>query len=113
MQKKLQTFFIFSLLLIFISNVSGVSLCLEHAKHLSTKSVEKKHASDENNSTVSQDEKCQCKLHLQMNHSILPEIKEVVFFQTTLTNNEILQPKTTTYRCLLDYFSSRAPPILS
>lgn len=42
MQKFLRIFFVFSLLLIFVSNVSGVSMCLDHAKHAKSKVIYKK-----------------------------------------------------------------------
>lgn len=113
MLKTLKTFFVFSLLLIFLSNVSGISVCLDHAKHLVTKTADKKDSKGEKSANISQDDECQCDLHLQMNASLLPEIQNLDFAFNTLSNNEVPQPKAKTYRCLLDYFSSRAPPSLS
>ncbi|MCY0970750.1 hypothetical protein [Chryseobacterium wangxinyae] len=112
MLKTLKTFFVFSLLLIFLSNVSGISVCLEHAKHSITKTADKKDSKGEKSKTISQDDECQCDLHLHMNASLLPEIQNLDFAFTTLNNSEKPQPKPKTYRCLLDYFSSRAPPSL-
>ncbi|AZB10844.1 hypothetical protein EG344_19375 [Chryseobacterium sp. G0162] len=113
MQKTLKTFFVFSLLLIFLSNVSGISICLEHAKHATAKTLHKKDSKKEKVPTVSQNDDCQCALHLQMNTSILPENQNQDFTFNITNNNEMPQPKAKTYRCLLDYFSSRAPPRLS
>lgn len=113
MQKTLKTFFVFSLLLIFLSNVSGISVCLEHAKHSITKTADKKDSKGGKSQTVSQDDECQCDLHLHMNASLLPEIQHLDFVFSILNNNEVPQPKAKTYRSLLDYFSSRAPPSLS
>lgn len=113
MQKTLKTFFVFSLLLIFLSNVSGISVCLEHAKHSVTKTTDKKVSKGEKTATISQDDECQCDLHLHMNASLLPEIQHLDFVFSILNNNEVPQPKAKTYRSLLDYFSSRAPPSLS
>lgn len=113
MQKTLKTFFVFSLLLIFLSNVSGISICLEHAKHATAKTLHKKDSKKEKVPTVSQNDDCQCALHLQMNTSILPENQNQDFTFNITNNNEMPQPKARTYRCLLDYFSSRAPPRLS
>jgi hypothetical protein len=113
MHKTLKTFFVFSLLLVFLSNVSGISVCLDHAKHLTSKAVEKKHSKEDNGSTFSQDDECQCALHLQMNNILIPEIQNIEFVLDTVNDNEIPQLKTTTYRCLLDFFSSRAPPHFS
>lgn len=112
MQKTLKIFFTFSLLLIFLSNVSGISICLEHAKHVTTKIDNKKDSKKEKAPTVSQDD-CQCALHLQMNTSLLPEIQNLNFAINDSNDNEIPQPKAVSYRCLLDFFSSRAPPVLS
>lgn len=113
MQKTLKTFFVFSLLLIFLSDVSGISVCLEHAKHSATKIAYKKDSKGEKSKTISQDDECQCDLHLHMNASLLPEIQDLDFAFNTLHKSETPQPKAKTYRCLLDYFSSRAPPCLS
>ncbi|WP_123910976.1 MULTISPECIES: hypothetical protein [unclassified Chryseobacterium] len=109
----MKTFFVFSLLLIFLSNVSGISICLEHAKHATAKTLHKKDSKKEKVPTVSQNDDCQCALHLQMNTSILPENQNQDFTFNITNNNEMPQPKAKTYRCLLDYFSSRAPPRLS
>ncbi|MEC3874344.1 hypothetical protein [Chryseobacterium salviniae] len=112
MQKTLKTFFIFSLLLIFISNVGGVSVCLDHATHLTTKTIEKKHAKGDKAASFSQDDECQCALHFQMNNVLLPDFALPDFNVSEKPTNKFLQQKAKTYRCLLDYFSSRAPPVL-
>nr|WP_315035099.1 hypothetical protein [uncultured Chryseobacterium sp.] len=109
----MKTFFVFSLLLIFLSNVSGISICLEHAKHATARIVNKKDSQKEKVPTFSQNDDCQCALHLQMNTSILPEAQHQDFAFNPANNNEMPQPKARIYRCLLDYFSSRAPPCLS
>ncbi len=110
MLKALKTFFVFSLLLIFLSSVSGISVCFEHAKHTTAKTFNKKDSKKEKAPSLSQNDDCQCGLHLQMNTSLLPEIQSQDFTFSITNNNEMLQPKAKTYRCLLDYFSSRAPP---
>ncbi|QQQ29003.1 hypothetical protein [Chryseobacterium indoltheticum] len=113
MQKILKTFFVFSLLLIFLSNVSGISVCLEHARHSVTKTADKKESKGEKSKTISQDDECQCDLHLHMNASLLPDIQDLDIVFNTENKSEMPQSKAKTYRCLLDYFSSRAPPCLS
>jgi hypothetical protein len=110
MQKTLKTFFVFSLLLIFLSNVSGISICLEHAKHATAKTLHKKDSKKEQGITFSQDDHCQCALHMHMNHVVLPESLTVDFAVNTANSSEMPQPKAINYRCLLDFFSSRAPP---
>ncbi len=110
MQKFLRVFFVFSLLLIFVSNVSGVSTCLDHAKHTKSKVIYKKGAKEEKIPTFSQDDECQCVLHMHMNNVLLPEPLEMDFAINSTNDSEMPQPKAISYRCLLDFFSSRAPP---
>lgn len=109
MQKFLRIFFVFSLLLIFVSNVSGVSMCLDHAKHAKSKVIYKKGSKEEKIPTYSQDDECQCALHMDMNNILLPEPLNMDFAIDTTNDNEMPQPKAISYRCLLDFFSSRAP----
>lgn len=113
MRKTLNIFFVFSLLLIFLYNVSGIGICIDHSQHRSSKTVENKDSEDTQHAKISKEDNCQCILHFQMNNSLLADITLVDFvvFQTNKTN--IFQLKTKNYRCLLDYFSSRAPPSLS
>ncbi|REC59350.1 hypothetical protein DRF65_26360 [Chryseobacterium pennae] len=110
MQKTLKTFFVFSLLLIFLSNVSGISICLEHAKHATAKTFPKKDSKEEKGPTFSKDDHCQCALHMHMHNVVLPESLTVDFAVNTANDSEMPQPKAINYRCLLDFFSSRAPP---
>lgn len=110
MQKFLRIFFVFSMLLIFMSNVSGVSTCLDHAKHTKTKLMYKKGSKEEKIPTFSQDDECQCALHMHMTNILLPEPLQMNFAVNTSNDSEMPQPKAISYRCLLDFFSSRAPP---
>ncbi len=110
MQKFLRVFFVFSLLLIFVSNVSGVSRCIDHAQHAKSKMIYKKGSKEEKIPTFSQDDECQCALHMHMNNILLPEPLDMDFAIDTTNDNEMPQPKAISYRCLLDFFSSRAPP---
>ncbi len=110
MQKFLRVFFVFSLLLIFVSNVSGVTTCLDHAKHAKSKVIYKKGSKEEKIPTFSQDDECQCALHLHMSNVLLPEPLNLDFAIDTTNDSEMPQPKAISYRCLLDFFSSRAPP---
>ncbi|MGH1517905.1 hypothetical protein [Chryseobacterium sp. JK1] len=113
MQKFLRVFFILSLFLIFVSSVSGVTTCLDHAKHSKTKVVYKKGSKEEKIPTFSQDDECQCALHMHMNNVLLPEPLNMDFSINITNDNEMPQPKAISYRCLLDFFSSRAPPATS
>ncbi len=110
MQKFLRVFFVFSLLLIFVSNVSGVSTCLNHAQHAKSKVIYKKGSKEEKIPTFSQDDECQCALHMHMNNILLPEPMDIDFAIHMSNDSEMPQPKAISYRCLLDFFSSRAPP---
>ncbi len=110
MQKFLRIFFVFSLFLIFISNISGVSTCLDHAQHTKSKVMYKKGSKEEKIPTFSQDDECQCALHMHMNNILLPESLDMDFAVNISYDSEMPQPKAISYRCLLDFFSSRAPP---
>lgn len=113
MQKSLKNFFVLSLLLVFFYNVSGLSVAIEHAQHSKSSSAKAKHPKTEKGSSISQDDECQCALHMQMNHVLLPESLSIEFPMSNLVDRQIPHTKAITYRCLLDYFSSRAPPSLS
>jgi hypothetical protein len=110
MQKFLRVFFVFSLLLILISNVSGVTTCIDHARHAKSKLLYKKGSKEEKIPTFSQDDECQCALHMQMTTILLPEPLNLDFGIDCNNDCEMPQPKAISYRCLLDFFSSRAPP---
>ncbi|MGR3857871.1 hypothetical protein [Chryseobacterium indologenes] len=112
MQKFLRVFFVFSLLLIFVSNVSGVITCLDHARHAKSKVIYKKGSKEEKIPSFSQDDECQCALHMHMTQILLPDSLNMDFAIDTTSDNEMPQPKAISYRCLLDFFSSRAPPAL-
>lgn len=113
MQKTFRNFFVFSLLLLFFYNVSGVGICIEHAQHSKNISAKSKNSKTEKHSSISQDDECQCALHMQMNHIMITDSFSLEFPVSNLINQEIPHTKAITYRCLLDYFSSRAPPSLS
>lgn len=113
MHKSLKNFFVFSLLMMFFYNVSGMSVCFDHARHTKNFSAESKGSKAPKGSAISQDDDCQCALHMQMHHVLLPEHVAIEFPLSTLKDNELPHPKAITYRCLLDYFSSRAPPFSS
>ncbi|WP_326982669.1 hypothetical protein VUJ46_21315 [Chryseobacterium sp. MYb264] len=87
-----------------------MSVCFDHAKHAKSFAAKLKDSKTQKGPTIAQDDDCQCALHLQMNHVLLPESLAIEFPVSTLINNETPHPKAMTYRCLLDYFSSRAPP---
>lgn len=88
-----------------------MSVCFDHAQH--TKSFDKttKDSKDQKGATISQDDDCQCALHLQMSNLLLPENQLIEFKSSTLVNDVISHSQTYAYLCLLDYFSSRAPPV--
>lgn len=113
MKKSLKNFFLFSLLLAFIFNVSGMSVHFEHVKH--SKNIDSKVKDSKNQKTAkfSQDEDCHCALHLQMNHFQSVENLSISTFADSLINDGYTQSEAFAYRCLLDYFSSRAPPYFS
>lgn len=113
MQKSIKSFFVFSLLLLFLYNVSGYNLSVEHAGHTKNFSVKVKDSKTENQSSISQDDDCQCALHMQMNHMLLIQPVTIELANSTSTIQEIPHTKAIAYHCLLDYFSSRAPPYLS
>lgn len=113
MQKILKTFFVFSLLMAFIYNVSGISVCFDHAGHAKSFAAKLKHSKTEKGSSVSQDDECQCALHLQMHHVLLPDLLSLELPGSRSVSVEMPHPKAIAYYCLLDYFSSRAPPYSS
>ena len=113
MGKFLKTFFVSSLLVLFLYNVSGVGVAIEHARHSKDISAKTEHSKSEKSSTFSQDENCQCALHMQMHHSILPETVWIHLPLSSQIDDEKPQPKASTFRSLLDDFSSRAPPFFS
>lgn len=113
MQKSFRNFFVLSLLLVFFYNASGLSVCLDHAGHSKDLSVKVKDSKNGKEASFSQDDECQCALHLQMNHVLIPEPLSIDFPTRNSIASEIPHTKAITYRCLLDYFSSRAPPVLS
>lgn len=113
MRKSLKNFFVFSLLMVFLYNVCGMSVCFDHARHAKSFAAKLKDSKTPKGATISQDDDCQCALHMQMNHVLLPESLAIELPISTLISNETPHPKAITYRCLLDYFSSRAPPYSS
>lgn len=113
MQKILKTFFVFSLLMAFIYNVSGISVGFDHAGHAKSFAAKLKHSKTEKGSSVSQDDECQCALHLQMHHVLLPDLLSLELPGSRSVSVEMPHPKAIAYYCLLDYFSSRAPPYFS
>lgn len=111
MHTSFRNFFVFSLLLVFIFNVSGIGTCMDHMRHSKSLSEKSQHSKTEKGPAISQDDECQCALHMQMNQVLMPEILELELPADTASDSEIPQTKAMTYRCLLDYFSSRAPPV--
>ena len=110
MQKLLQGLVVFSLVLMFFYNVSGISTCIEHANHAESHSTTKKEGKSNQGAKFSQGDHCQCALHMHMHNVIMPENLSIAFSLQDATNSEIPKKKTTSYDCLLDFFSSRAPP---
>ncbi|KFC19529.1 hypothetical protein [Chryseobacterium sp. FH1] len=113
MKRSLRNFFVFFSLLIFVYNVSGLGICIDHAQHSKSISSKAKNSKTEKETSISQDDECQCALHMQMNHILLQEPLAIEFPIDTSVDHQIPHSKSITYRCLLDYFSSRAPPSLS
>ncbi|MCJ8152702.1 hypothetical protein MKJ01_02855 [Chryseobacterium sp. SSA4.19] len=111
MRTYFRNFFVFSLLLVFLYNVSGIGSCMEHIRHSKTLSEKTKSSKPEKGSTISQDDECQCALHMQMNNVLMPEMLAIQWTADVVSDGEMPHPKAITYRCLLDYFSSRAPPV--
>lgn len=105
--KDPETFFLFSLLTIFLYNVSGIGICIEHAKHKS--SISQKADKSENDS-VSKDDDCHCALHFQMNNVLCEETVHLVLLTGTVAEKRLFLSEEKTCYQLLDYFSSRAPP---
>lgn len=113
MTTTIKNFFVFSLMLMLIYNVSGLAISIEHSSHHVSHNEDSKHQKSKAESTISQDNDCQCALHFHMNHFWLPEVPLIDFPLLEKQTCETPQPKAKTYRCLLDYFSSRAPPSFS
>lgn len=106
----LKKIFVFPILLILLYNVSGISIGIEHASHSKSELVK---AKDFKGKVVSQDDQCQCDLHLQANHVLIPESLDIEFLITQKVNSKIPRSRMSTCKTLLDYFSSRAPPLFS
>lgn len=113
MQKSLRIFLMFSFLLVFLSNTTGISIYLEHQNHPSVKTDTKKNKEPKKGFAISEDDQCQCALHMQMHTGLLPELPGIAFVTDTKNSTEIPQQNAGTYRCLIDFFSSRAPPYFS
>ncbi len=96
-----------------IYNVSGLAISIEHSGHHVRRTENSEHQKSKAGSEISQDNNCQCALHFQMNHSLGPDLAIPDFSFIQDNKNEIPQPEVITYTCLLDYFSSRAPPSFS
>nr|WP_314490189.1 hypothetical protein [uncultured Chryseobacterium sp.] len=111
MQKIFRFFFVSTLLLVFLYQASGIGVCIEHTQHTRSRSIlNKDHHKTKGETKFSPDDSCQCALHLSMNHVLLPEDQSIDFEISTTNNHQLDEPKTFTYRCTLDFFSSRAPP---
>lgn len=113
MFSSIKNFFTYSLLLLFFYNISGLGICIEHAEHSKNHSVKTDGSKKGQEKNISQDDNCQCALHFQMNHVLLPEatVIELPLAQAVIIRNP--QSKAITYSCLIDFFSSRAPPSFS
>lgn len=113
MLTNLKNFFVFSVMLMLIYNLSGLAISIEHSSHQVSHSENSKHKKLKTGSEISQDNDCQCAIHFQMNHVLLPELSLLDFPIVEELTSEMYQPKAVTYRSLIDYFSSRAPPVFS
>jgi len=113
MFSSINKFLIFTLLLLFFYNISGLAICIEHAEHSKNHSVQADGSEKGYEKYITQDDNCQCALHFQINHILLPEetVIDLPFAQIAIVQN--LQSKAITYSCLIDFFSSRAPPSFS
>ncbi len=109
-QVSLRHFFVFSLLLLFLGNVSGIGVCLEHRQHNKEISNKNKDSRSEKGPVMSKDDQCQCALYLSLNHSLIPESAVLNFPEEIIESRHVPHPEIFAYYCLLDYFSSRAPP---
>lgn len=109
----IKNFFVFSMMLMLIYNISGLAIAVEHSSNHVSHSGNSKQKKSKTGSEISKDNDCQCALHFQMNHILLPELALLDFPILEERTSELPQPKVKTYRCLLDYFSSRAPPAFS
>jgi hypothetical protein len=113
MLSSIKNFFVFSLLLLSFYNISGIGVCIEHAQHSQNHFHKTEHKEKENHASISQDDNCQCALHFQMNHFLLPEVTEVELPVSRTITVQTPQSKAITYSRLIDFFSSRAPPSFS
>jgi hypothetical protein len=113
MDSSIKKFFIFSVLLLLFYNISGLGICIEHSQHSKNHPAKTDGSKKENHKYISQDDNCQCALHFQMNHVLLPDVTSVELSSPQLTTATNPQPKVLTYSCLIDFFSSRAPPAQS
>ncbi len=113
MLSSIKKFFVFSLLLLCFYNISGLGTCIEHAQHSKRHSAEKESNKKGNHASVSQDDHCQCALHFQMHHVLLPETAALKILFSEVPAAENVQHKATAYSCTIDFFSSRAPPFIS
>ncbi|WPO84311.1 hypothetical protein SD427_08240 [Chryseobacterium sp. JJR-5R] len=111
MHTSFRNFFVFSLLLVFLFNVSGIGTCMDHMRHSKNISEKAQHSKTEKGPSISQDDECQCALHMQMNQVLMPEMLALELPDNAISDHELPQTKAMTCRCLLDYFSSRAPPV--
>jgi hypothetical protein len=110
MLSSIKKFFVFSLLLLCFYNISGVGLCIEHAQHSQNHFTKTDSSKKEKHASVSKDDNCQCAIHFQMNHFLLPDLTaiELPFSRAIAIQNP--RSKAVTYSGLIDFFSSRAPP---
>jgi len=110
MSEFLRKILILPLLLMFLINVSGIGVCIEHSQHSNSTSA--KLHQDNKETCIDNEDVCQCLLHMHMNQVLMPEVFVIDTPISSIIDNEMPQPKSINYRCLLDFFSSRAPPYL-
>lgn len=109
MKEFFKKILIIPLLLLFLINASGINVCIEHSQHSSTST---KIDQNKKETCIDNEDVCHCLLHMHMNQVLMPETLAVDVPISSTINEEMPQPKAINYRCLLDFFSSRAPPHL-
>lgn len=112
MGKSFKTFFAYLLLLVFLCNVSGAGVMVSHSGHTAGMQIKKSDKKSLNHSEVSQDDECQCALHLHMNNSLLEDTYVLNFPKENVYQTKSILNKPFRNHSLLEYFSSRAPPAI-
>lgn len=95
----------------FIMNASGISVCIEHSQHNKDLTTKVKESKDSEEVSWDNEDICHCLLHMQMHQAFVQQDLTLIPPITSKIEKEMPQPKAITYQCLLDFFSSRAPPV--